>query len=152
MRFSKNKIPYKTNFGIEITPGWKRSGMPSFYLHIEPGNYSFIGGGLYLPDRFITESIRQKILKDGKSLEKLYTKMSWYGFQNLKQHDLKTAPRGYSKDHKHINLIRQKDRIFSKELSDQDLSQKNILSHIKKEFQVLLPFNLWLLDAIEKVK
>jgi uncharacterized protein (TIGR02453 family) len=42
IRFSKDKTPYKNNFGIEISQSGKRQGMPCFYLHIQPGNNSFI--------------------------------------------------------------------------------------------------------------
>ena len=57
-RFSKDKTPYKINFGIEISQNGKRHGAPCFYLHIQPGNNSFLAGGLYMPDSKITEVIR----------------------------------------------------------------------------------------------
>ena len=45
IRFSKDKSPYKTNFGASINTGGKKSFKAGYYLHIEPGQ-SFVGGGL----------------------------------------------------------------------------------------------------------
>ena len=41
-RFSKDKSPYKTNMGIVIAPGGKKSIFPCYYLHLQPGNRSFL--------------------------------------------------------------------------------------------------------------
>ena len=49
IRFSKNKQPYKTNFGAFFVPGGKRTGNAGYYLHLEPGN-SFIAAGIYMPE------------------------------------------------------------------------------------------------------
>src|SRR5690606_13114364 len=60
VRFSKNKDPYKTNFGLPF-PG-KNAGMEKggYYLHIEPGA-SFVGGGYWMPDPEDLKKIRQEI-------------------------------------------------------------------------------------------
>lgn len=44
VRFSKNKDPYKTNFGVSMAKGGKKSGLSGYYLNIDPME-SFIGGG-----------------------------------------------------------------------------------------------------------
>ena len=45
VRFSKNKAPYKTNFGASIQAGGKKSMLAGYYFHLEPGGKSFVGGG-----------------------------------------------------------------------------------------------------------
>src|SRR6478735_6405172 len=50
VRFSKDKKPYKTNMGASFSATGKGMGRPGYYLHIEPGNKSFIAGGLYMPE------------------------------------------------------------------------------------------------------
>ena len=45
VRFSKDKSPYKTNFGASMSKGGKKSGLAGYYFHLEPGK-SFLGGGL----------------------------------------------------------------------------------------------------------
>lgn len=46
IRFSKDKTPYKTNFGASISSTGKGTGRPGYYLHIEPGNKSYAAGGV----------------------------------------------------------------------------------------------------------
>ena len=48
-RFSKDKKPYKTNFGAHLVDSHERPhDRAGYYVHLEPGN-SFLAGGAYLP-------------------------------------------------------------------------------------------------------
>ena len=60
VRFSKDKSPYKLNFGASINPGGKKSSIPGYYIQIQPGA-SFLAGGTYqpLPDQLF--AIRKEI-------------------------------------------------------------------------------------------
>ncbi len=63
-RFSHDKTPYKTHFGLYICPGGKKSGNAGYYFHVEPtgvggesdgGGGGMIGGhlldaGIYMPE------------------------------------------------------------------------------------------------------
>src|SRR5210317_948667 len=57
VRFSKDKRPYKTNFGSFICKGGRKSMNPGYYFHVEP-NSSFIGGGIYMPPAEPLRAIR----------------------------------------------------------------------------------------------
>ena len=65
-RFSKDKIPYKTNFGASLGMG-KGSQKAGYYLHIEPGK-SFLAGGLYMPEPATLKEIRKEISMNGNPL------------------------------------------------------------------------------------
>ena len=58
-RFSKDKTPYKTNFGAGLGMG-KGNKVSGYYLHIEPGK-SFLAGGVYKPEPTVLKTIRQEI-------------------------------------------------------------------------------------------
>ncbi len=60
VRFSKNKSPYKNNFGASMDRGGKKSGFAGYYFHLEPGN-SFYGGGLWQPEADNLKKVRQEI-------------------------------------------------------------------------------------------
>jgi uncharacterized protein (TIGR02453 family) len=60
VRFSKNKEPYKCNFGASIKIGGKKSTYAGYYFHVEPGA-SFVGGGFYMPEAPVLSKIRQEI-------------------------------------------------------------------------------------------
>ena len=60
IRFSKDKSPYKTNFGASMNRGGKKSMYAGYYFHCEPGK-SFVGGGLWMPMPPEMKKVRQEI-------------------------------------------------------------------------------------------
>ena len=60
VRFSKDKAPYKTNFGAFIASGGRKSPKSGYYIHIEPEK-SFIGGGIYMPQPDVLKKLRQEV-------------------------------------------------------------------------------------------
>ncbi|MGZ5134058.1 MAG: DUF2461 domain-containing protein, partial [Flavitalea sp.] len=60
IRFSKDKSPYKSNFGASMDRGGKKSIYAGYYFHLEPGK-SFAGGGLWMPMAPEMKKVRQEI-------------------------------------------------------------------------------------------
>ncbi len=58
-RFSKDKSPYKTNFGASLGMG-KGNQKGGYYLHMEPGK-SFLAGGIYMPESSVLKEVRKEI-------------------------------------------------------------------------------------------
>ncbi len=48
IRFSKNKTPYKNNFGISLPTTGVKAGGAEYYFQVQPGK-SFIAGGYWMP-------------------------------------------------------------------------------------------------------
>lgn len=139
VRFSKNKAPYKTNFGASIAKGGKRSPFPGYYIHIEPGR-SFWGGGLYMPGGPILRAVRQEIDYNQEAFEQIVRDRSFkktYG--ELWGEKLKTAPQGYGQDHPAIEWLRMKSFIAFKEVEDQDILSEGIVEQIIRDFSTLKP-------------
>ena len=61
VRFSKNKAPYKNNMAASMISGGKKSNLAGYYLHIEPGGKSIVGGGRYMVEPDQLKKIRQEI-------------------------------------------------------------------------------------------
>ena len=59
-RFSKDKSPYKTNFGASLRDGKRKSEKEVYYLHMEPGK-SFLAGGIYMPESSVLKEVRKEI-------------------------------------------------------------------------------------------
>ncbi|HRI40988.1 MAG: DUF2461 domain-containing protein [Candidatus Pollutiaquabacter aromativorans] len=149
-RFSKDKTPYKTNLGASINAGGKKSMGPGYYVHLEPGG-SFIAGGIWMPPADEVKKIRQEIDYNGKDLKKILTKPSFKkAFGGLsREHALKTAPKGYPKDHPDIELLKLNSFIVWKNVSDKDiLGPKSIksLTTLGKEMKPLMDFLKTALD------
>jgi uncharacterized protein (TIGR02453 family) len=70
IRFSKNKTPYKNNFGISLPASGTKLGGAEYYLHIQPGK-SFIAGGYWMPEAEHLKAIRQEIDYNADDLKKL---------------------------------------------------------------------------------
>lgn len=151
VRFSKDKTPYKTNLGASITPGGKKIQAPGYYFHIEP-NKCFIAGGLYMPTPEQLNAIRQEIDYNADELLKIFKSKSFSAnFKGLDEIDpLKTTPKGYDKDHKHINLLRNKHFIVSFDLKDKDVLDPKAIEKMVSVFKSMYPFMEYLRHAVEK--
>jgi len=144
--FHPNKPVYKDHFGAGLD---KEKGKGDFYIHIGI-NESFVAGGLYRPKKEMLDSIRAAIDYNGEEFKKILNKRSFKeSFGGLMEEEkLKTAPKGFSKDHKHIDLLRNKTfavmhSLTQKEILKDDFQQK--LIHIYKE---MLPFRNYLNKAV----
>ena len=61
IRFSPNKLPYKTHFGAVIGRGGRKCLLSSYYIHLEPGNKSGIYGGIWCPEPNVLKALRHAI-------------------------------------------------------------------------------------------
>ncbi len=148
VRFSKDKTPYKSNFGASINPGGKKSLVAGYYLHLEPGA-SFLAGGVYMPQPDMLNAIRQEIDYNSEAFLKILKSASFKKFfKGLDEDDkLKTAPKGFEKDHPHIEILKNKHFIVSYPLSDKQLMEKNADATILAGFKAMHPFLEYLREA-----
>lgn len=148
-RFSKDKTPYKTNFGGIITADGQDSGNPGYYLHVSPDE-SFVGGGFHRPDRTILANIRASIADNSKPLTKIINSKKFKTeFNGLETYDtLKTAPRGYPKDHKDVEYLRLKSFTVFKKITTQELFKENLVENVIASCRALKPLN----DYLRKIK
>ncbi|AOP34895.1 TIGR02453 family protein [Leptospira tipperaryensis] len=141
VRFSKNKEPYKTNFGASIGSAGKDLGRPLFYIHIQPGNQSFIAGGLYMPEPKILRKVREGILENSNVFKKIVQdKKLEKEFGTLSDMKLKTAPRGFSKDHPDFEWIQYTSYVVEKNASDAEVLSKNFIKNTIESYKILQPF------------
>lgn len=150
VRFSKDKSPYKINMGAGFSPGGKMIQEPGYYLHIQPGNKSFVAGGLYMPDSSNLAKIRQEIDYNFKSFDKVLKNKkfkTWFG--ELDDFDkLKTAPKGFPKDHPHLELLKHKSFIVSHYFTDKEVQDKTFLKKVVEGCKTVKPLNDFLTVAI----
>jgi uncharacterized protein (TIGR02453 family) len=149
VRFSKDKSPYKTNMGASINPGGKKSMVPGYYIHIEPGK-SFLAGGCYQPMPETLAAIRQEIDYNSSEFKKILSAKDFKTyFKELSQEDkLKTAPKGYDKNHPDKELLQHKHFIVIHHLKDEDVINKNFPLYASKVFKAMLPLNLFLRRSV----
>ncbi len=150
VRFSKDKKPYKVNMGAGFSPGGKMMQEPGYYLHIEAGNKSFIAGGLYMPDAANLAKVRQEIDYNADKLKKILSNTKFKKiFNGLDDFDkVKTAPKGYPKDHPQIEFLKHKSFIVSHSFTDKEVMDKKFIRNVAEACRTMKPFHDFLKEAI----
>lgn len=140
-RFSKDKIPYKTNFGASLGMG-KGSQKGGYYLHAEPGK-SFIAGGIYMPESSVLKEVRKEISLYGEDFIKIISNKDFKKyFPELDQDDkLKKIPQGFEKEDPMAEYLKLKSFIVVYNLKDKEILDTNAVNNIAKIFKVMKPFN-----------
>ncbi len=142
VRFSKDKTPYKINMSAYFAEGGKKSDLPGYYLHIQPGNKSFLAGGMYDPNPDQLKSIRQEIDYNGDDLKGILEKPGFKKyFPSLMGDALKTTPRDYDANHPYIDWLRHKSFFVSHPVTDSEVSSPQFVNKILTVWAELKPFN-----------
>ncbi len=151
VRFSKNKDPYKRNFGIAFSPHAKGVEGPGYYLHIQPGA-SFFGAGYWLPQAPHLKMIRQEIDYHADEFRSILQQKSFKKlFGDLSQEDkLKTAPKDYPKDHPEIEWLKLKSFIAASSFSDEKLCSPKATDQVVQAVKAVKPLIDFLQRAIEQ--
>ena len=140
-RFSKDKSPYKTNFGsaFGIGKGHKKGG---YYLHIEPGK-SFLAGGVYQPEPAVLKEIRKEISTFGDDFLKVVEAKDFKKyFGELDQGaKLVKVPQGFEKDDKMAEFLKLKNFIVMYPLKDGDLMDEFAAKNFAKIYKAMKPLN-----------
>lgn len=148
VRFSQNKSPYKTNFGAAISEGGRHSDNPSYYFHLQPHD-SFTGGGIYMPGGEMLKKIRQEVDYNPEELKNITEGKGFREvFGEIKGEKLKTAPKGYPKDHPNIEFLKLKSFIVMKRLTDEDVTSEGFGEQVIEYFRIMKPFNDYLAVAV----
>lgn len=139
VRFSKDQMPYKTNFGAgysRVKP-MLRGG---YYIHLEPGN-SFVGGGFWGPDAKDLLRIRKEFEISTSEIEKITSDKTFIRyFKEIQGDAVKTAPRGFDKNHPSIDLIRKKQYVVMRKFTDQEVASEGFLKEALLTFLAMRPF------------
>ncbi|MFY0602248.1 MAG: DUF2461 domain-containing protein [Cyclobacteriaceae bacterium] len=148
VRFSKNKDPYKTNFGAAMGEGGRHAGNPIYYFHLQ-AERSFLAGGLYMPEAESLKKIRQEIDYNPEELKKIVSQKEFVkNFGAIDGERLKTAPKGYPKDHPNIELLQLKSFIVVHDFKASQVESERLLDDSLKLYEMMKPFNDYLSVAI----
>lgn len=141
-RFSADKTPYKTHIGIYINPPYgKKAPGAGYYLHLEPGN-NLVAGGVWCPDSNQLKMLRTDIYDNvDEYIEIIENPEFKKYFKSVGEDLLKTAPKGFPKDWKHIELLRPRSFTTYSPLSDEEVSGKHLIDEVVCRMKELYPLN-----------
>jgi uncharacterized protein (TIGR02453 family) len=144
--YHPDKPVYKDHFGVEMN----LSGGPSgFYIQLGL-SHNFIGGGIWSPTKDQLEKIRGAIDYNGEELKKIIEKKSFKNiFDGLSEQDkLKTAPRDYSQDHKHIELLRLKRFATMVGITQKEITADDFEKKVVNYYKEMMPLGKYLNKAV----
>ena len=139
VRFSKDKTPFKTHFGISFhreKPAYRGG----YYLHIKPGD-NFVATGFWNPSKEDLFRIRKEMEIDGEEFREIVAQPSFKKVWGaLEGEEVKTAPKGFSKEDPNIDLIRKKAYLFTKKYSDKEVLSPNFMAQVNSDFKAVRPY------------
>jgi len=152
IRFSKDKSPYKTNFGASMDKGGKKSGLAGYYFHLEPGK-SFFGGGIWMPQPDALKKVRQEIDYCFDEFKKIISNKKFktvYGdLYTGEDIQLSKVPQGFEKNNPAAEYLKFKRWLVLADVSDSALTSKDLVAKTVDAFHVMQPFVKFLNRPLE---
>lgn len=145
--YHPNKPTYKDHFGAGLD---KRPKTGDFYIHLGIDEI-FVAGGFYKPKSEYLKSIREAIDYNGDEFKDIINSKTFRNhFGGLMEDvgQLKTAPKGFSQSHKHIDLLRLKSFAAMKPFERKDVLAEDFKNKVIETYRAMLPFRRYLNKAV----
>lgn len=148
VRFSKDKTPFKTHFGGSFHRK-KPELRGGYYLHIQPNNESFIATGFWQPNKDDLFRIRKEFEMDASEMRDIMSDANFKAIWGaLEGDEVKTAPKGFSKEHENIDLIKKKMYIFTRKFGDNEVLAPDFVDTVEESFKAIRPFFDYMSDVL----
>ncbi|MGV8945656.1 MAG: DUF2461 domain-containing protein [Lutibacter sp.] len=139
VRFSADKTPFKSHFAGHFTRATNKL-RGGYYLRIRPGE-SFLAGGFWEPNKEDLLRIRKEFETDATEINTIVNDPNFKKYFGKLQGDaVKSAPRGFDKNHPNIEFIRLKQFIVSRSFTDEQVLSPNFLSEVTASFTAMRPY------------
>ncbi|KAK2624157.1 hypothetical protein QTJ16_006107 [Diplocarpon rosae] len=164
MRFTPDPTPYKPYFSASWSRAGRKGPYAHYYLHVQPGEDSFVGGGYFGCDNETLACLREDVDTQPHQLKSVLMGEQLRGVffptaqgeervvkafcEMSKQNALKKKPKGFDADHKDIEILKLRNYVLTKKLSDKDVVGKNALQLIGSVMEALQPFITYLNNTV----
>lgn len=141
VRFSNDKSPYKTN-AAAVAPGDMHR--PGFWVEVSAEGIA-AGAGFHGADRAAVERFRVAVADErrGPELEAIVADLGKAGLETFGE-TLKSAPRGYPRDHPRIRLLRHTHLIAVRRDPPERAQSAEALAWVRDTWTVCTPLITWL--------
>ncbi len=148
-RFAKDKSPYKTHMGASFPWVEESGGDASIshtehrngaYFHLQPGE-NFAGGGMWHASKPLLDAFRQSILDDEQRVRDALEDPAFIAeFGPVESHEtLKRVPPGFPPDHPMADMLRYKDIVFGRRLSDDEVYSPGLPDILARAYATATP-------------
>jgi uncharacterized protein (TIGR02453 family) len=148
VRFSKDKSPYKTNLGagfpwVEDGPAPGRGEgrrAAGGYFHFQPGEM-YLGGGMYHVEKPLIDAWRRAVVDRNDAVHAAIDDPGFLAFFGpVNGHEqLRRVPPGFPADHPDAELLRYKDVVFGRRLSDTEALSPGLPDLVAEGFEAAVP-------------
>lgn len=159
IRFSKDKSPYKTHFGVYVCPGGKKSGYSGYYFHVgthaSPSpSYTashFLAIGDYCSDRRVLQVLREDIENGGGDFDRIMRGLP-AGMALDPEYRLARVPRGFKTDGPWADWLRYKVYCLTMAVSDSLVTSPDLAERVAALCRQAQPFLEYVNRAVRYVK
>lgn len=146
VRFAKDKTPFKTSQGayIAAAPG------TGWYVELSPRGVR-VGGGFYDASASSLARVRAAIddHRTGSALEAMVAAYDADGW-DVGGEQLKTAPRGYDREHPRVHLLRHKQLVLARSYGFDDvIHTPELADRVRTDWQAIRPLVEWVADRVD---
>ncbi|MGB5821393.1 MAG: DUF2461 domain-containing protein, partial [Saonia sp.] len=139
VRFSKDKTPYKAHFAASFSRAGARL-RGGYYLRIKP-NETFIATGFWDPNKEDLFRIRKEFEQDASEMREVINEKGFKKIWGELEGDaVKTAPKGFDKEHPSIDLIKRKQFIFVRNFTDKQVLSTDFMKEVDHSFKAIRPY------------
>jgi uncharacterized protein (TIGR02453 family) len=139
VRFSEDKTPYNPRFAGNLKRH-KPELRGGYYYWIKPGE-SRVGCGFTYPNPEDLKRIREDITENYKEWRKVLSgKKLISTFGEMQGDKVKTAPKGFDKEHPAIDLLRYKQFWFEHPFTDKEVLSSDFIIRVNNTFKTIRPF------------
>lgn len=154
-RFSNDKTPYKTHFGVFMSKGGKKSMHAGYYFHVGTGydtcypHSHMIAVGNYCYDTQVVKMLREDISYGWEEFKEDVLGVADPRFNVDMEGAMKRVPKEYAADAPYADFMRLKSFSLCMTVDDTFLLQPHLVERLASLFQTAKPFNDFINRAVD---
>ena len=154
-RFSPDKSPYKTHFGVFLAPGGKKSMHAGYYFHVGTGESNeypqghMLAAGNYCYEPKAIQILREDISDGWESFQNEVLAVADPHFVVDQEGALKRVPKGYAPDAPYADWMRLKSYCLVMNVDDDFITQPDLAKRVADLFRTTKPFNDYINRAVD---
>lgn len=148
VRFSREKTPYKAHFSAVLDAGGKKAPGLGTYFHLQPGNESVVGGGLWAPEPAALKKFRLDMEDGPRAFFRILEAPEFRRHLHLLDgQKLKKVPKGFPDDHPAAELFKLKQVVAWRTFTDEEVLAPGFAEEVVATVRALDPFLRYVEEA-----
>ena len=154
-RFSADKSPYKTHFGVFLSKGGKKSMHAGYYFHVGTGlgkdypHCHMMASGNYCYEPRVVRMLREDISFGWEAFKENVLDVADPSFRVDMDGALKRVPKGYPADAPYADFMRLKSFSLVTYLDNDFILKPGLVKRVSELFKTVKPFNDYINRAVD---